>query len=108
VICDIGAFEAANTAPTITNPKPASGSKTRDRTPLIAATVRDQQTNLAKANISLFVDGKRKSTFSYDASKDRLSYTCMQLSLGRHTVKIVATDGVLSTTRSWSFKVVRG
>ena len=31
--CDIGAFEAANTKPTITDLRPAPGSKTRDRTP---------------------------------------------------------------------------
>lgn len=105
--CDIGAFEVANTAPTITNLKPAPGSKTRDRTPSVAATVRDDHTNLAKSNIKLFVDGKQKSTFSYDAPKNRLSYTSGRLSFGSHTVKIVATDGQLSTTRSWSFKVVR-
>ncbi len=86
--CDIGAFEAANTKPTITNLKPAPGSSTRDRTPLIAATVRDEQTNLAKTNIKLFMDGNKKTTFSYDRSTDRLSYTSGRLSFGRHTVKI--------------------
>ena len=106
VICDIGAFE--RDAPTITNLKPAPGSETRDLTPLIAATVRDEQTNLAKTNIKLFVDEDRNSTFSYDRSTDRLSYTSGQLSFGRHTVKIVATDGVNTTIRSWSFRVVRG
>jgi CSLREA domain-containing protein len=104
--CDIGAFE--RDAPTITRVKPVPGSGIRDRTPLIAATVRDAQTNLAKTNIKLFVDGNRKTTFSYDPSTGRLSYTSGQLSFGRHTVKIVATDGVNTTTKSWRFKVVRG
>lgn len=110
---DTSEFSAAktvegNTAPTFTKLKPTSGSKTRDRTPLIAATVSDAQTDLAKSNIKLFVDGNKKDTFSYDASTDRLSYTSGRLSFGTHTVKIVATDGVLSATKSWSFKVVRG
>ena len=107
VRCDIGAFEAANTEPAITNPKPAPGSNTRDRTPLIATTVRDAQTNLAKNNIKLFIDGNSKSAFSYDRSKDRLSYTSGRLSFGGHTVKIVAKEGVNTTNKSWSFKVVR-
>ena len=97
-----------NAAPAITNLKPAPDSEIRDRTPLITATVRDAQTNLAKTNIKLFVDGESKTTFSYDCSTDKLSYASGQLSFGRHTVKIVATDGVLSATKSWSFKVVRG
>jgi len=109
VICDIGAFEApTNTRPTITNPIPTPGSNTRDRTPSIAATVSDAQTNLAKTNIKLFVDGNRKTTFSYDRSTDSLSYTSGRLAFGKHTVKVLANDGVLSTIRSWSFKVVRG
>ncbi len=99
---------AVNTKPTITNVRPAPGTEIRDRTPLIAATVRDAQTDLAKTNIKLFVDGNRKTTFSYDRSTDRLSYTSEQLSFGSHTVKVVATDGVLSTTRSWFFMVVSG
>jgi hypothetical protein len=97
-----------NTPPTITNLRPSPGSNTRDRTPSIAATVRDAQTNLAKTNVKLFVDGNRKTTFSYERSTDRLSYTSGRLSFGGHTVKIVATDLVHTTTRSWSFKVVRG
>jgi len=105
-ICDIGSFEVVNTPPTITNLKPAPGSEIRDRTPLIAATVRDAKTDLAKSNIQLFVDGSKKTTFEYDRIADRLLYTSEQLSIGNHAVKIVATDGLLSTTRSWSFKVV--
>ena len=105
--CDIGAFEAANTKPTITDLRPTPGSKARDRTPLIAATVSDTQTNLAKTNIKLFVDGSRKSTFSYDPSTDRFSHTSRQLSFGGHTVKIIATEGLNRTTKSWRFTVVR-
>ena len=109
VICDIGAFEApTNTRPTITNPRPAPGSATRDRTPSIAATVRDAQTDLAKSNIKLYVDGNRRD-FSYDRSTDRLSFTPgSRLTFGKHTVKVLADDSVLSATKSWSFSVVRG
>ena len=73
-------------APTITDLRPPSGSELRDRTPLIAATVRDAEGDLANTNIKLFVDGDRKTTFSYDRSADRLTYTSGQLSFGRHTV----------------------
>ncbi|MGH3998635.1 MAG: hypothetical protein ACRDTJ_14375, partial [Pseudonocardiaceae bacterium] len=96
-----------NTAPTITNLKPAPGAKIRDRTPLIAATVRDAQTNLAKTNIKLFVDGKARS-FSYNASTDKLVHRSKKLKAGkRHTVRIEANEGLLSTTKSWSFKVLQ-
>ena len=109
VVCDVGAFEApTNTRPTISNPRPAPGSTTRDRTPSIAATVRDTQSDLAKPDIKLFVDGNRRD-FSYDRSTDRLSFTPGSgLTFGKHTVKVMADDSVLSATRSWSFSVVRG
>jgi Tol biopolymer transport system component len=100
-----------NTAPTITNLRPANGSTTTDRTPLIGATVTDAQTNLAKSNITLFLDGTKiaRTQFSYNRDTDRLNYTPQtNLSLGKHTVKVVARDQEgLVKTRSWSFSVVR-
>jgi Tol biopolymer transport system component len=99
-----------NTAPSITNVRPASGSNTTDRTPTIAATVTDQQTNLAKSNITLFLDGATisRTAYAYNQSTDRMSYTPQKnLMLGQHTVKVDAQDGSgLSTTKSWSFKIV--
>lgn len=94
-----------NRAPTIVPLGPAN--PTRDRTPLIAAAVRDDHTDLAESDIELFVDGREKTTFSYNGSTDRLSYTSGKLSFTWHTVKVVATDSALSTTKSWSFRVVR-
>ena len=95
-------------APTIATLRPAPGSAIRDTTPLIAATVRDDQTNLAKSNMTLYVDGRRKTTFSYSSSTDRLSYTSGKLSSGRHTVKIVARDEAGNwAARTWSFRVIR-
>lgn len=96
----------ANTAPTITSFRPAQGSSTADRTPLIAATVRDAQSDLAKSNIRLFVDGARKTNFSYNRTTDRMTYTSTNLTPGRHTVRIVATDPQgLATSRTWRFNV---
>lgn len=96
-----------NTAPSVSSMRPVPGSRTHDRTPLIRATVSDLETNLSSANISLRVDGQLKS-FSYDPSTDRLTRLSNRLSYGRHQVKIVANDGQgLSTTRTWSFKIVR-
>lgn len=96
-----------NLAPTITSPKPALGSTTRDRTPLISAVVKDAETELTQSNITLKVDGNVKS-FAYDAVSDKLLRQSSKLALGKHTVSITATDGQgQATTKTWSFKVVR-
>jgi Tol biopolymer transport system component len=100
-----------NTAPTITNLRPAKGSTTTDRTPLIGAKVTDAQTNLTKSNLNLFLDGIRiaRTEFAYNRDTDRLTYTPeTNLSLGKHTVKVVARDPEgLVKRRSWSFSVVQ-
>lgn len=93
-------------APTVTRFSP-TGS-TRLRTPTIAATVSDRETNLAKSNMRLFVDGRAKGTFAYSSATDRLSYRSSRLSFGKHTVRVVATDAQgKSAVKSWSFRVVR-
>lgn len=97
-----------NTAPTITNTRPAPASATTIRRPLIGATVRDNQTNLAKANMRLFVDGRQITAFTYNRTTDRLSYRPPTLAFGRHTVRVVATDPQgLSRTVNWNFRVIR-
>jgi subtilisin family serine protease len=96
------------TDPTISSLRPAPGSEIRDRTPAVAATVRDDKTNLAKSNIRLYVDGNSRGAFSYDAATDRLKFTSGTLAYGRHTVRIVATDTAGNAgDKSWAFKVVR-
>lgn len=114
--CDIGAFEKEatpppppppNTKPTVTTLSLKSGARTFDTTPLIRAKVRDTQTNLAKGNVKLFVDGRRKAAFFYRPSTDVLRLTSGKLKVRGHTVKIVATDGGgLSVTKVWRFGVV--
>lgn len=96
-----------NSAPFITNLRPAPRSRVRDRTPLISAKVTDTQDDLFKRNIKLYVDGRAKS-FSYNRSTDKLVYRSRQLSVGNnYTVRIVATDGSkLAATKQWSFRVV--
>lgn len=71
------------------------------------ATVRDAQTDLAKANIRFFLDGTEKTAFTYDAATDKLAFTPgSSLSLGKHTAKVVARDAQgLATIQSWSFTV---
>lgn len=97
-----------NTAPEIDSPvTPAPGSRTRDRTPLISAFVRDAETDLNKGNITLEVDGVSKPFFSYDAATDKLTYQSGRLSYGRHTVTVAATDGQLDADENWSFKVIK-
>lgn len=101
-----GASRTDNTAPTVSNPNPRPGVRTKGRAVTIAATVRDRQTNLAKSNIALFVDGRRKG-FNYNRSTDRLKRK-MTFAPGRHRVKVVVRDGQgLSRTATWSFSVPR-
>ena len=100
----------ANTDPRITDFKPAPNSRIQNRSPLISATVRDAEDNLAATDIKLFVDGNpiASADFSYNQTTDKLSYKTNQLSLGGHTVRIVATDTKgLSTQETWSFRVRR-
>jgi hypothetical protein len=96
-------------SPTISAMRPTNGSSTTNRKPPISATVRDATIDLAKSDIQLVLDGRTVTTFSYDGAKDKLSYTpSRDLSFGKHTVKIVATDAKgLSATKSWSFSVAR-
>ena len=93
-------------APTVTSVKPLP--RTLDRTPTITATVSDDRDELSASSIKLALDGKAKSTISYDANMDRLAYNSRWLSVGKHTVRITATDATGNdTTRTWTFKVVR-
>ncbi len=100
-----------NDAPQVTRLAPAPNSRTRAARPRIGATVNDMETNLAKSNVKLFVDGKKiaPKSFSYDRATDRLSFTPKAaLGAGRHTVKVVATDAQnKSVTKQWAFEVIR-
>lgn len=97
-----------NAPPTITAFRPTGAVK--DRTPQIAATIRDGQSNLVEGNVKLFVDGRAvgPARFSYSAANDRLTYNSRQLGFGQHTVRVVATDPQgLGASRSWKFRVIR-
>jgi hypothetical protein len=92
----------ANTAPVIADVSP--GGRTRDRTPLIGATVWDDETALAQSQIQLYIDGNQKLYFSYDQATDTLTYNSTKLGNRRHSVQIVAVDGQgLQEIRTWSF-----
>ena len=95
--------------PIITAVKPTPGSKTQDRTPTIGATVWDDQTDLAAANIEVKLDGKPITAFTYDQATDRLSYTSKKnLAFGSHTVRVEATDAEQNEGwRQWTFKVIQ-
>ena len=94
------------TAPSIANLSPSPGTKTRDRTPTIRATVADNRTDLSAGQISLYVDGRRRA-FRYDPRRNLL-YSTLALGYGRHVVRVVARDDDYNyARRSWGFYVVR-
>ncbi len=86
---------------------PSAGSSVRDRTPRIGATVRDSQTDLARDDLKLYLDGRSVGAFAYDPETDLLRHSPgSALSAGSHTVRVTATDAAGNTTaRTWRFKV---
>jgi thermitase len=95
----------ANTAPVIAGLGPRG--KIRDRTPIITATVWDDETELTADQISLYLDGRLKQGFSYDQVEDKLTYRSRKLAPRRHRVQVVADDGQgLQESRTWKFMVV--
>lgn len=99
---------ADTTGPKVGAVRPERGSTTRDRTPKIAATVSDNETDLQKAAIQFYLDGERRRSFDYGLDTKRLVYIPATLAYGGHVVKIVAEDAAGNmTTYKWGFKVVR-
>ena len=99
---------ADTTKPRVASPRPAPGGSTKARTPKIAATVSNAETELQQGSIKLYLDGNRGDNVSYDAGTDRLTYTPARLAFGGHTVQVIAEDVAGNvTTYSWCFKVVR-
>ena len=97
---------ADTTDPTISDPKPAPGRKTKDRTPAISAMV-DDNTQLTQANVKLYLDGSRRAAV-YDPSTEQLKYNARRLSYSRHTVRILAKDNAGNVEQKSSrFTVVR-
>ena len=88
----------ANTAPKIGALKPALDSTTRNNTPLMGARATDEETDLTRSSVKLYLDGKPVEDFRYDSATDRLSYTPKKaLKKGKHAVRIVATDAAGKT-----------
>ena len=99
-------FAVDATKPTVTGMFPRHKSITRDATSSIRAVVTDNATNLQKANVRLYVNGKRTTRFSYSAATDRLVYNSPALAKGKKTVKIVAKDAAGNVvTKSWYFTI---
>ncbi|MGI8649493.1 MAG: S8 family serine peptidase [Rubrobacter sp.] len=101
-------LNVANLAPSVTPVNPKPGARIKSRTPVIAATVRDPGSTLAKSNIRLFVRGVERKNFTYAPSTGRLSFKTPKLPYGATGVRIVARDDLgKSASRSWSFRVIR-
>ncbi len=94
--------------PTVSGMSPRHASVTTDVTPTIRAIVRDNLTNLSKANIKLYVNGALISPtkWSYNASTDALVYNSPKVAKGKKTVRIVATDAAKNVrSASWYFTI---
>ena len=92
--------------PAISGMSPGPGAVIRDTTPTIGATVRDNATNLQKANISMYVAGRRITRFSYNSATDRLLYTSPRQTNGKKTVRVVARDAAGNVgAKSWYFTI---
>lgn len=92
--------------PTVSGMSPRHKSITRDTTPSIRAVISDNTTNLRKANIKLYVAGKKITRFSYSAATNKLVYNSSKLPKGRKTVKIIATDAAGNVgVKSWYFTI---
>lgn len=100
------ADQAADTTdPTVTRVGP---TRTYDRTPRVAATVSDDRTELTRGDIAFALDGVNRGRFAYNTGTDRLTFESGQLPLGRHTVRITATDEASNRhVTTWTFKIVR-
>jgi thermitase len=97
---------ADSSDPTVTAVRPSPSTK--DRTPRVTATVSDDSAELTQQDVTLALDGQARANFVYDPSTDRLSYDSAKLSVGKHTIKITATDASGNTaTKTTAFKVVR-
>lgn len=97
-----------NTLPTVSGMSPTNASTTADVTPTIRATVRDNLTNLQKVNLKLYVNGAQISAtrWSYNASTDALVYNSPQVSKGKKTIRVVATDAAGNVrSTSWYFTI---
>ena len=97
-----------STKPVVRGLAPRDGSSVRDRTPVVQAFARDAASDLSKADLDLYVDGRRRTTFAYDRGTDRLRFTSGTLPYGGHSVRVVATDGAGNVAvDAWRFRVVR-
>ena len=103
-------------APPAINAKPMISQfgptrSTRDRTPLVRATVTDRDSAISKGNIRLFVDNKRIAAGKIRLAKvnagTRVSFQSRALRPGSlHKVRMVVNDkegGI--TSKSWRFRV---
>ena len=96
-----------NKAPEITIVRTRNNSVTRDRTPTIAARVKDE-TPVAKENIRVYINDRRVNNFAFSPTTGLVTYTCPAMRLGWHRVKVEAMDASdARTIKSWRFRVVR-
>ncbi len=96
------------TRPTIGGVSPKHRSTIRDTTPTIRAVVKDDVTDLQKADIRLYVNGALipPKGWSFVASTDALVYNSPKVARGKKTVRIVATDAAGNVgAKSWYFTI---
>ncbi len=80
-------------APEISQVRPASNARLRNRTPLISATVRDRLSGIrSEKDLEIRLDGKRIIA-AYDPERHRLAYKVAEpLQPGEHEIMVMALD----------------
>ena len=93
------------TGPSIRKVRP--GTATTDRTPTVRAQVTDELSAVRPRSLVLRLDGDRVGQVRWDDRRDRLTWTPRRaLTLGRHTVRLVAVDTAGNrSVRTWAFRV---
>ena len=105
----VAEYRIRNFLPTISNMSPTTAIN--DRTPRVAATVNDSDSELTEANVTLVINGRTipRAAFVYNAATNRLTYQVpagQPLTPGRYNVTVSARDidGGFAA-RSWSFTI---
>lgn len=100
-----GPSRGGSRGPTITSVGPTGNISSHN--PTVHATVKDDQTELSRSDIYVYLDGEEVRGFNYQRSTGRLSFSARRLSSDTHTVEIEASagEGNKTSSKKWTFAI---